>query len=185
MPILQEHHHCLALQCCHRRAGSPNPHARLPPGMLYASTPRAAPLSSVTAPAVTLTHALILLVCCMLLLQNLALQRYHRWSANTPRASPLSCVTAPSPPGWPLPPSHMPSSRYVVCQYSKSIATVLRYSAVTAELVAATFTHAFLQVCCMPILQEHHHCPALRCSAITTGWPPQPSHMPSSRYVVC
>jgi hypothetical protein len=35
-----------------------------------------------------------------------------------------------------------------------SIATVQLYSAVTAGLAAATLTHAFLQVCCMLILQN-------------------------------
>ncbi len=74
----------------------------------------------------------------------------------------VQCYRALSPPGWPLPQSHTSSTRYVVCQYSKSITTVQRYSAVTAGLAVATLTHAFLQVCCMPVFQENHHCPALQ-----------------------
>jgi hypothetical protein len=162
-----------ALQRRHRRAGRRNPHTRLPPGMLYAKTPRALPLSS---------------------------------------------GTAPSPPGWPPPHSHMPSSWYVVCQYSKSITTVQRYSTVTFRLGAATLTDDCIHVYSMPILKEHHYCPALRYSAVTAGlaaatlrhaflqvccmpvrasllsrvkapsppgWPPPPLNTPSSRYVVC
>jgi hypothetical protein len=113
-PSQGQHRHRPTLQRRHRRAGRRHPHTRLPPGMLY---------------------------------------------ANTPRSSPPSNSTAPSPPGWPLQLSHTPSSRYVVCQYSQSIARIQACSAVA--VAAVTLTLAFLQICCTLILKKHRDSPAL------------------------